>query len=52
MDNTNIHQLESTTELLNRAIAHIGQVILGKDDQIKLALTCLLAKGHCLIEDQ
>jgi len=52
MDDTNIHQLESTTELLNSAIAHIGQVILGKDDQIKLALTCLLAKGHCLIEDQ
>ncbi|MCK4833410.1 MAG: MoxR family ATPase [Gammaproteobacteria bacterium] len=52
MDNTNIHQLESTTDLLNSAIAHIGQVILGKDEQIKLALTCLLARGHCLIEDQ
>jgi len=52
MDNTNIHQPESTAELLNSAIAHIGQVILGKDKQIKLALTCLLAKGHCLIEDQ
>jgi len=52
MDNTNIHQLESTTGLLNKAIADIGQVILGKDHQIKLALTCLLARGHCLIEDQ
>ncbi len=52
MDNANIHQLESTTELLNKAIADIGQVILGKDHQIKLALTCLLARGHCLIEDQ
>ena len=52
MDNTNIHQLESTTELLDNAIAQIGKVILGKDDQIKLALTCLLARGHCLIEDQ
>ncbi len=52
IDDKNIHQLEATTELLNNAIAHIGQVILGKNKQIKLALTCLLAKGHCLIEDQ
>jgi len=52
MDNTNIHPLESTSELIDNAIQQIGQVILGKQDQIKLALTCLLAKGHCLIEDQ
>ncbi len=52
MKDTNIHQLESTTELLNNAITGIGQVILGKTHQIRLALTCLLAKGHCLIEDQ
>ena len=52
MENTDIHQLESTTELLNTAIERIGQVILGKNDQIRLALTCLLARGHCLIEDQ
>jgi MoxR-like ATPase len=52
MEKTNIHQLESTTERLNNAINKIGQVILGKNDQIRLALTCLLAGGHCLIEDQ
>jgi len=52
MENTDIHQLESTTELLNTAIERVGQVILGKNDQIRLALTCLLARGHCLIEDQ
>ena len=52
MNDSNIRQLETTNELLDNAIAHIGQVILGKDEQIKLALTCLLAKGHCLIEDQ
>ena len=51
MDN-NIHQLESGTERLDQAIASISRVILGKDQQIKLALTCLLARGHCLIEDQ
>ncbi len=52
MDKTNDHQLETSTGLVNTAIHDIGKVILGKQQQIKLALTCLLAKGHCLIEDQ
>ncbi len=52
MNNPDIHQLDATTKQLDKAINDIGQVILGKDQQIKLALTCLLAKGHCLIEDQ
>jgi len=29
----------------------INQVILGKHQQVRLALTCLLARGHLLIED-
>jgi len=29
----------------------LNQIILGKELQIKLALSCLLAKGHLLIED-
>ena len=29
----------------------LGSIILGKDDQIALALACLLARGHLLIED-
>jgi len=29
----------------------LGRIILGKDDQIALALSCLLARGHLLIED-
>ena len=29
----------------------LGTIILGKDDQIALALACLLARGHLLIED-
>ncbi len=29
----------------------IGQIVLGKEDQIRLALTCLFARGHLLIED-
>ncbi len=32
-------------------IDQIGQVILGKEEQIRLALTCLFARGHLLIED-
>ncbi len=32
-------------------IDQIGKVVLGKEKQIRLALTCLFAKGHLLIED-
>ncbi|MDO9205487.1 MAG: MoxR family ATPase [Methylotenera sp.] len=32
-------------------IAKTNEVILGKEQQIKLALACILAKGHLLIED-
>lgn len=32
-------------------LAAANQVILGKDAQIRLALSCLLARGHLLIED-
>ena len=32
-------------------VRQIGTVILGKPDQIRLALTCLFARGHLLIED-
>ena len=36
---------------LHRVIKEAELVILGKPHQIRLALTCLLAKGHLLIED-
>lgn len=32
-------------------LARLNQVILGKEEQVKLALTCILANGHLLIED-
>jgi MoxR-like ATPase len=38
-------------EPLARASAQVNQVILGKEHQIRLALACLLAGGHLLIED-
>lgn len=34
-----------------QSVAEIGKVLLGKEDEVKLALTCLLADGHLLIED-
>lgn len=32
-------------------ISALANVLLGKEEQIKLALACLLAKGHLLLED-
>ena len=37
--------------LADQVIDQVGRVILGKTDEIKLALTCVLARGHLLIED-
>ena len=36
---------------LQPLIAALGRVLLGKEQQVKLALACLLARGHLLIED-
>jgi MoxR-like ATPase len=36
---------------LQNIIATAGRVILGKEPQIRLALACILARGHLLIED-
>ena len=38
-------------EAVERARAALSRIILGKNDQITLALACLLARGHLLIED-
>ena len=39
------------TSALQPVLNSLNSVILGKNNQIKLALACLLAKGHLLIED-
>ncbi|MFO7189732.1 MAG: MoxR family ATPase [Pseudomonadota bacterium] len=36
---------------LQNVVAQVGRVVLGKQHQIKLALACLLSRGHLLIED-
>jgi MoxR-like ATPase len=36
---------------LESAIDRLNEVVLGKDREIRLAIACLLARGHLLIED-
>jgi len=40
-----------TRRLLDTALSAAGEVVLGKERQIRLAVACLLARGHLLIED-
>ena len=47
MVSTSVHSVKSIQSLLDV----LNNVILGKEPQIKLALACLLARGHLLIED-
>lgn len=37
--------------LVTQVVDQLNQIILGKEHQIRLALACLLARGHLLIED-
>ena len=37
--------------LIGRAIESLATVIVGKEHQLRLALACMLAEGHLLIED-
>jgi MoxR-like ATPase len=36
---------------LQRALSALGGIVFGKPRELRLALTCLLARGHLLIED-
>ncbi|HZN23244.1 MAG TPA: MoxR family ATPase [Burkholderiales bacterium] len=36
---------------IDAVVQQVGRIILGKELQVRLALTCLLARGHLLIED-
>jgi len=37
--------------VIDSAVAEVGKVLLGKEAQVRLALCCLFARGHLLIED-
>jgi len=39
------------TRRVESVVSQVGSIILGKDHQIRLAIACLLARGHLLIED-
>ncbi len=38
-------------ELISGTIGQLNRVILGKEHQMRLCISCLLARGHLLIED-
>jgi len=42
---------DSSALALRRALEALETIILGKPEQIRLCLACLLARGHLLIED-
>jgi MoxR-like ATPase len=42
---------QASSSSLAAALDTLGSIILGKPDQIRLCLACLLARGHLLIED-
>ena len=37
--------------LINNIIQQVDQIVLGKNQQVRLSLACLFAEGHLLIED-
>ena len=43
--------IESFAERFDGVVDNISEVIQGKDEAIQLALVCLIAEGHLLIED-
>ena len=49
MENNNIHPVQH--EVCAKIMNEIKKVIVGKDEQLRLLMICLLSKGHILIED-
>jgi MoxR-like ATPase len=46
------NQTTATRTPLTAVLAAASRIILGKEYQLRLALSCLLARGHLLIEDR
>jgi MoxR-like ATPase len=44
-------QFRPMNKHIDAVIERVASIVLGKELQVKLALTCLLARGHVLIED-
>ena len=49
--NYQLTRISPMNSSLNSVIRQVESAILGKPQQIRFALTCLLARGHLLIED-
>ena len=49
--NMSENNLSVDTSNINKAMDSISQIILGKENAIRLAVACLIARGHLLIED-
>lgn len=50
-DSTTAHATRNVMQQLESVVGQVSNIILGKERQIRLAITCLLARGHLLIED-
>ena len=46
-----LFEKQATHNPLSAVLQRAGEIILGKDQQIKMAMCCILARGHLLIED-
>ncbi len=51
MQDDNSALIDSAVQKLDEVINSVNHIILGKDKAIRLSVTCLLARGHLLIED-
>lgn len=46
-----VQDKDENVDALHSTIAEVNKVLLGKSSQVKLAMSCILARGHLLIED-
>ena len=46
-----LSQPVSTADRLAAVLAQLSRIVVGKQETVKIALACLLARGHLLIED-
>ena len=45
------YRVESVNVLIDDTLARLDSILLGKEQAVRLAFCCLLARGHLLIED-
>ena len=45
------NEISNMTGQIDEVVAQVGGIILGKERQIRLAIACLISRGHLLIED-